>query len=98
MKVTWSLRSLDRARDIADFIAADSPDAARTWLNNLFAKVRSQLRSPRSGRIVPEFGRSDLRELIYGNYRVIYRIGSTKVIVLTIRHSRRRMDPEELGH
>jgi len=96
MKITWSPRSLDRAREIADFIAADSLDAARAWLDTLFARVRSQLRSPRSGRMVPEFGRADLRELIYGNYRVIYRTEPDAVKILTVRHARRRMDSGEL--
>lgn len=97
MKITWSPRSLDRAKDISDYIAADSQDAARSWLDKLFAKVASQLRSPRSGRMVPEFGRTALREIIYGSYRVIYLVKSGEVEILTVRHSRRRMDPGELG-
>ena len=41
-----------------------------------------------SGRCVPEITRKDIRELIYGNYRVIYRIDKDVISILTVRHSR----------
>lgn len=38
--------------------------------------------------MVPERRRDDLREVIYGAYRVIYRLDSDQVVILTVRHSR----------
>ena len=43
---------------------------------------------PESGRMVPEIKRKAFRELIYGNYRVIYRYEHGEVSILTVRHGR----------
>ena len=50
-----------------------------------------------SGRTVPEIGRPEVREIIHGAFRVIYRIGSDGVLVLTVRRASRLLDPSELG-
>lgn len=47
-------------------------------------------KSPKIGRIVPEFGDKNVRELIIGFYRIIYRIKSINEIdILTVHHSKR---------
>lgn len=51
---------------------------------------------PRRGRVVPELDRPDVRELLIGNYRFVYRIGDAEIVVLTVRHGRQLLDPDEL--
>ena len=41
---------------------------------------------PHSGRKVPDYDRDDVRELIEGSYRLVYRIGVDHVDVLTVMH------------
>ena len=41
---------------------------------------------PQSGRIVPEIGDRSIREIILGNYRIIYRLRSEAVEILTVHH------------
>jgi plasmid stabilization system protein ParE len=49
------------------------------------------------GRIVPEFSKVDIRELIEGRYRIVYKIVSKcQIDILTIHHSSRNMDKGEL--
>jgi plasmid stabilization system protein ParE len=56
------------------YIARRNPDAAVRLGDTLISRVE-QLRSfPESGRVVPEFGRKDIRELIHLSYRIIYRV------------------------
>ncbi len=62
----------------------------------LFDAAKALGRFPNRGRRVPELDRADLRELIYGTYRVIYRVESKRVSILTVRHARRRFDPTEV--
>jgi len=38
------------------------------------------------GRLVPEIGRSDVRELIDGNYRLIYELTADAVTVVGVIH------------
>ena len=96
MKIIWSPLSLDRATEIAEYIAQDNPSAAADWVETLFAKVELLKSSPRSGRVVPEANRDDVRELIYGNYRIVYLSKDNQISILTIRHGKQIMPIEEL--
>jgi toxin ParE1/3/4 len=73
MRIIWSPLAVDRASEIADYIAQDKPSAAEKWIDTVFSKVEQLKSSPEIGRIVPEIKDSQFRELIYGNYRIIYR-------------------------
>jgi len=85
-----------RAVEIAEHIAQDRPSAASRWVEELFAKVATLGRQPRRGRRVPEIDRAEVRQVLHGRYRVIYRIDPRRVVVLTARHGRRRWDPAEV--
>ncbi|MEO8635637.1 MAG: type II toxin-antitoxin system RelE/ParE family toxin [Gemmatimonadales bacterium] len=96
MKVVWSPLAIARAAEIAAHIAEDRPLAAERWVTQLFARAGVLSRHPGSGHVVPEVGRSDIREIHHGVYRIIYRVEPKRVAVLTVRHGRRLLDLEEL--
>ncbi len=96
MNIIWSPFAIDRTTEIAEYIAQDNPAAATKWIETLFDKVQSVKSSPKSGRVVPETNREDIRELIYGNYRIIYRVEKIKISVLTVRHSKQILPIEEI--
>jgi len=96
MRIIWSPLSVDRASEIADYIAQDKPSAAKKWIDTIFSKVEKLKSSPEIGRIVPEINDSQFRELIYGNYRIIYRIETKQISILTIRHSRQILPINEI--
>lgn len=96
MRVIWAPRAIARVAEIAEYIAADRPAAADRWVERLFAKAATLQRQARRGRKVPELHRDDVRQVRYGKYRIIYRIDPKRVVVLTVRHSRRQWDPGEV--
>jgi len=96
VSVHWSPQALAQAEAAFDFIASDRPQAAGEWLHGLFERVRSLREFPTQGRHVPEAGRGDLRELIYGSYRIVYRVDPADVIVLLVHHVRMPMDAGRL--
>jgi toxin ParE1/3/4 len=96
MKIVWSPLALERATEIVDYIAQDKPSAAINWINTVFSKVESLSLSPEMGRVVPEIGNIQFRELIYGNYRIIYRFYKKQISVLTIRHGKQILPIEEI--
>jgi len=96
MRVVWAPRAITRAAEIAAYIAADRPVAARRWVQGLFAKVATLRRHARLGRKVPEVHRDEVRQLRYGKYRIFYRIDPNRVVVLTVRHDARPWDATEL--
>jgi toxin ParE1/3/4 len=96
MKVVWSRKAHEDAIEQAIFISQDKKEAARRWIANLFAFVKKLEALPRSGRVVPEIGAQDLRELDFNGFRVIYRIELKRVVILTVRHSRRLLHSPDL--
>ncbi|MBE0418351.1 MAG: type II toxin-antitoxin system RelE/ParE family toxin [Coriobacteriia bacterium] len=95
MQVIWTDPALERVEEIALYIAADDPDAAVRWTVELFDAVERLARFPESGRVVPELGVREIRELIYGAYRVYYRVGSD-VEVLSVRHGSQLIRADEV--
>lgn len=95
MKVIWSPLALERVNEIADYIAEDNVEAARLFLIDIFGAVDRLQNFPNSGRVVPEVKRPNIREIIFKNYRVIYRTEAKKVSVLTVRHGKQRLPLEE---
>jgi len=96
MRIIWSPLAVDRASEIADYIAQDKPSAAEKWVDTVFSKVEQLKSSPEIGRIVPEINDSQFRELIYGNYRIIYHIETKQISILTIRHGRQILPINEI--
>lgn len=96
MRITWSPLAVERASEIAEYIAQDKPAAAVKWINAVFSKVERLASSPEIGRVVPEIKNNQFRELIYGNYRIIYRIEKKQISILTIRHGRQILPIEDI--
>ena len=96
MKIIWSLLAIDRASEIAEYIAQDKPSAAENWINTVFSKVEVLESHPETGRPVPEIRHNQFRELIYGNYRIIYRIKKKQTSILTIRHGKQILPIDEI--
>lgn len=97
MKIIWSPLARRRVGDIGEYVSQSRPKAAEELVRAIFACVRRLEAFPLSGRRVPESARSDLREVIYGNYRVIYRVERDQLVVLTVRHARQNLkanDPD----
>ena len=96
MKIIWSPLAVERASEIAEYIAQDNPTAAENWVNSVFTRVEQLKKFPESGRIVPEIKINFFRELIYGNYRIIYRLEENRISILTIRHGKQILPVDEI--
>jgi addiction module RelE/StbE family toxin len=96
MRIIWSPLAVERAAEIAEYISRDNPTAAEKWIDTVFSKVEQLKSFPESGRIVPEINSKDFRELIYGNYRIIYRVEKIQVSILTIRHGKQILPIDEI--
>lgn len=96
MSIVWSPLALERVVEYADYIALDNPAAALQWAENVFAKVAPLAEFPEMGRVVPELGKPDAREVFHGKYRIIYRVGSSSVEILTVRHGSQLLSEVEV--
>jgi plasmid stabilization system protein ParE len=95
VRVVWSPLAVQRVSEAAVFIALDKPEAARGWAEATFAAVARLEQHPESGRVVPELGRQEVREIVHGAFRIIYRIEPERVLILTVRRAAQLLDPAE---
>ncbi|OPZ45658.1 MAG: Plasmid stabilization system protein [Actinobacteria bacterium ADurb.BinA094] len=85
MRIVWTRTAQQQLRERARDIAADNPSAAVKWLTGARDSVARLADFPLAGRVIPELREDELREIIYGDYRILYRVGETAE-VLAVRH------------
>ena len=86
MKVHWTRKAVARLEEIHAYIAKDSPGNADKWAERLLDKAETLAENPGLGRKVPEIAASRVRELIFGNYGILYRVSGEDLFILTVRH------------
>ena len=94
-RVRWSNQALADLEAIGDFIARDAPSVAQVFVERVLAAVTRLEAFPRSGRVVPEIGQEDIREIIFGSYRIVYVISEDEVNILTVFHAARLLRPSD---
>ncbi|QLE56780.1 type II toxin-antitoxin system RelE/ParE family toxin [Nostoc sp. TCL26-01] len=101
VRINWTNQALTDLAAIGDFIARDAPSFAQVFVNKVFLSVERLENFPSSGRIVPEISQDNIREIIFGSYRIVYLLTDNEVSILTIFHSSRQLNssdlPGELG-
>jgi plasmid stabilization system protein ParE len=85
-------------REIREYIARDSPSRAAAVVERLLARSATLAEPPLLGRPVPEYARSDVRELLEPPYRLINCLMGDRIEVLTVKHDRQRLTdrPQDL--
>jgi toxin ParE1/3/4 len=96
-KVVSTKRALHDLEDIGDYISKDSVKYAKFTLEKLVDSASLIGINPILGRLVPEANDKSIRELLKGNYRVIYQIRrNNAVFILTVFHTSRLLTMKDL--
>ena len=80
------------------WIAEESPANAARWYHGLLEAINSLVSMPKRCGLAPEdeVFEEDIRQLLYGKYRVLFQVVGQTVYVLHIRHgARKTIDPQE---
>ena len=88
MSILWTATAVGHLAAIHEYISQTSPFYADRMVQRILARGPQLVTFPDSGRLVPEVGRPEIREVIEGPYRVIYRVTGTQVAVLAVIHGR----------
>ncbi|HAK96977.1 MAG TPA: type II toxin-antitoxin system RelE/ParE family toxin [Planctomycetes bacterium] len=96
IRIVWTSQAKDDLREIRRFIARDAPRTALAFVWRLRVAVDRLADFPESGRVVPEIVKPEIRELIQGDYRIIYRQRMERVEILTVFHGARLLRGEDL--
>ncbi len=94
-EVTWSPQVRDDLQGIAAYIAKDSPRYASAVVGKILAAGRALQILPWRGRVVPEIGRENFREVFIYEYRLLYEIDGNVVRIVAVIHGRRLLGSME---
>lgn len=93
MKVAWTPEAESDLDEIAAFMARFSEAGASRIVDAITVRVRQLEDYPLSGRIVPEYGFTRLRELIEGDYRIVYEVFADRIEIITVANGHRLFPP-----
>jgi toxin ParE1/3/4 len=93
-QIIWSPAALEDVEAIAEYISRDSPDQAALFVERLIQRTDRLEYFPLSGSVIPEIRNEACREIIYGSYRIMYRIEGDQVWITGIVHGARDWRPE----
>jgi len=85
-RVVWSELSLQRIEEICEHIEIDSVKASLDFSKTIFSKEELLKENPKLGRIVPDHDNKEYRQIIIGNYRLVYRLVGKIILIHTVRH------------
>jgi len=87
--VVWTVTALDHIAAIMQYVSQTSHIYAEQVAQRILHRGKQLESFPESGRVVPEVGKPDTREIIEQPYRVIYRVTETRVEIVAVVHARR---------
>lgn len=89
-KIVWTDQSAVDIRNILDYISKDSRRYAINQIRKTQEATKILKSKPYAGRTVPELGDDTIRELIEGNYWIVYRVKDVELVeILTVHHAAR---------
>lgn len=90
VQINWTIQAKNDLQDIAAYISKDSKIYAKLQVVRIIARTKILKSQIYAGKIVQEIDQKNIRELIEGNYRIIYKIvDAERIDILTIHHSAR---------
>ncbi|MFT4683260.1 MAG: addiction module RelE/StbE family toxin [Flavobacteriales bacterium] len=93
VQINWSRQAASDLKDIFEYISLDSKRYAQIQVIRIKSRTKLLTNDPDAGRLVPELNSSSIRELIEGNYRIIYKgISENEIAILTVHHSSRKFN------
>ena len=93
-KIVWAPSALKDIDSISEYIQRDSPDQAALFVTRIIEMVDQLEGFPLSGRVIPEINDDHRREIIYGAYRLMYRITPREIWITGVIHGARNWYPE----
>jgi len=78
-RIVWSPAAIEDIESIAEYIERDSKFYAKAVVFKIFQSTEKLKKYPKIGRVVPELGREDIRELIVYSYRLVYQVKKRQI-------------------
>jgi len=89
MKIEWTKPALSDLESIHNYIKKDSEYYATRFIEKIIEAIEKLEKFPELGRRVPEAEQNNIRELLFYNYRIMYRVEIKRILILTVIHGSR---------
>lgn len=97
VQINWTHQSISDLKSIAEYISKDSKTYAKLQIIRIKQRTKILHSQIYSGKIVPEMNKQHTRELIEGNYRIIYKVVNiSRIDILTVHHSARDLTKRKI--
>jgi addiction module RelE/StbE family toxin len=88
-------KALNDLEALIAYISRDAPIAARRFAQKLLRRVEALEDQHLMGGVIREDQTKTYREVLQGNYRVIYRVAGEQVIIVAVHHAARLLDARD---
>jgi toxin ParE1/3/4 len=95
-EIIWAPRALDDLVALIEHISKDAPMAARRFAQKIVRRVELLKMQPVIGNLIAEDDTETYREILQGNYRVIYRSEPEQIIIVAVYHAAKLLDAADL--
>lgn len=86
VEIRWSLIASDDYDSIIKYYEKTAPKFAQNLAKKIMYIIDNLIQFPKMGRIVPELENKEIREIIYRNFRIIYRLNENILEITRIIH------------
>ncbi|MEW6701121.1 MAG: type II toxin-antitoxin system RelE/ParE family toxin [Bacteroidota bacterium] len=90
-KVIWSYEAIADLEALAEYIAKGSTFYAAAFVQKVLDRASSLNEFSEKGRVVPELRNPSIREVFVKEYRLIYSIEKSSIVVLGLIHGKRNL-------
>ena len=88
-EIIWTLRARQDLKEIVEYISQDSRAYAESFALRIRQGVMKLEAFPNSGPVLPEDPGRLTRQIVVGNYRVLYRVAGERCVILSLVHAAR---------
>ncbi len=96
MVIIWSNPAREDLRLIYNYIAHDSKHYAKRVIQDIADKAKVLIDLPGLGRVVPEIGEENVREIGMYSYRIMYEVMGDTIVIHGVIHKRRHFKANDL--
>ena len=88
--ITFAVSAVEDLEDIRVWYSDQQvPEVGKRLIEEVLSHVERLIDFPESGRIVPEFGITQLREIVHPPFRIVYRLDKARLRVVRVWRSER---------
>jgi plasmid stabilization system protein ParE len=87
-EIVWSIGAKESLRNCMEYIARDSERIAEEWALDIIESVDRVAEFPESGTVPRDITDDRIREIVKGNYRIVYEFSEERIDVLIVRNVR----------